>query len=141
MFVTKIFNQFNTITMSTKNATAPNPTSLKAAHVRIDELESLLKGVEVNEADILEAPAPAAKKYLATGRVNFPTIGGLALPKNVGFHGYVKTEFEDIADASGQLHAPSREDVTARLQELANEKHPLNAGVELCDISVLPTGW
>jgi hypothetical protein len=141
--VTKIFNQFNTNTntMSTQKATTPKPTSLKAAHVRIDELESFLKGIEVIEDDILESPATAPKKYLATGCVNFPTIGGISLPKNVGFHELIRIEFEEVLDDNGTLRAPKREDVTSRLQEVADKDHPLNIGVVLQSVSLLPSSW
>jgi len=78
---------------------------------------------------------------MATGRVNFPSIGGIALPRGMGLNAFVDIEFEDVADANGALHPPSREAVTERLRVLADKQYPLNTGVVLSDISTLPIGW
>lgn len=132
--------------MSTKTKTttpkaAPKKGTVAHNSNRIDELEGILKGVEFSGEEILPVNRETAKKYLATGRASFPPIGGLALPAGIGFHAFVDLEFEDATDADGALYPPSRENVTERLQELADKQYPLNVGVVLCDISVLPAGW
>lgn len=111
---------------------------LAQAVARIAQLEAKVAELTSRPVATLEA---THNRYLATARVTLPALGGLALPKGVGFHAYVDVEFQDGTGEDGQPLTPSREEVTAALTSKANALHPQNIGVELCDISVLPAGW
>jgi hypothetical protein len=142
--------------------TTPKPGSLKAAHARINELETTLTDLYAKETTPIsvfptarldrleealnkphECPGatlralPVARQY--TGRVTMPSYG-IPLPAGVGFHTYVSVRMQD--DVIGdQVVPPSETDVMDMLHIEADMLHPGHIGVDLADISVLPAGW
>ncbi|MEM9929328.1 MAG: hypothetical protein AAF840_05890, partial [Bacteroidota bacterium] len=80
---------------------------------------------------------PIARQY--TGRVTMPAYG-IPLPAGVGFHSYVTTRLQDEVIGE-EVVPPSETDVLAILRLEADKQYPGHVGVELADISVLPSGW
>lgn len=155
-----------TVTNTTKKPTkkaAPKPGTVAHNSLRIAELENNTGEANKAEFETLKAAivelenrpaepqdcqqckvatlAAIPEKYMATGRVTLPALGGLALPKGVGFHAYVDVEFEDVIDGDGVPYTPRRETIEEKLKALADKLHPGHLGVVLCNVSVLPTGW
>lgn len=112
-------------------------TQDEALHSQIKELKAQTIDCKCNPRSLVSAPY----RLLVGGRVNHPAVGGLALPENVGFHGYVQVEVDEFIDDDGTKQPPSREYCLLHLQQAADEKFPQNSGVDLCDISVIPTWW
>jgi hypothetical protein len=145
MFAMKIFNQFNTITMST---TANKKTAPKAkrkgpmaiAFEKITALQELVADLQSKPHECKVATLailPQTRQY--TGRVTMPTYG-VALPAGIGFHGYVKVRLLDDV-VGNQVLPPDEADVLSLLRLEAAEQFPGNVKVEVSDISVLPAGW
>ncbi|MEM6397788.1 MAG: hypothetical protein AAF741_15675 [Bacteroidota bacterium] len=100
---------------------------MKALKSELDELNQTinekLSGItaEGNQA----SPEPQEKKYLVVGRVDLPAMGGLALPKGVGFHAYVDT----IVDHN------EVEQLLEVIEALAEEEYPNHVGIHLHAVS------
>lgn len=76
-------------------------------------------------------------RYLIEARVHLPNVGGLALPKGVGFHKYITFEITEEEPGLGITEA----EAVAVATEHADEDVPGNVGVTISSVSTLPASW
>jgi hypothetical protein len=76
-------------------------------------------------------------RYLIEARVHLPNVGGLALPKGVGFHKYLTFEITEEEPGLGITEA----EAIAVATEQADEEVPGNSGVDISSVSTLQASW